>query len=73
MYENCEMCGIEMYSGKICWLCDIEKEGGYIWVKYAECGKIGLWSSSNESGDLSQKIEAKDFCELVREQYPRGE
>jgi hypothetical protein len=69
--STCQQCGIDSHAN-ICWLCEIENESGYIYFKTDSGGKIILWGSDNESGDFSMKVGAKDFCKLVREQYPRG-
>ena len=69
---NCQQCGADSHA-KTCWLCEIEDEGGYIYIKITKAGKIILWSSTSEDGQLMMKITAAEFCKLVRLQYPRGE
>ena len=58
-------------SGEVCDLCTIEERGGYIWFGTGSDGMILIYDF--EQGDLYMKLEAKDFCDVVRKQYPRRE
>ena len=69
MTTTCQLCGSDSQA-KICWLCETEAKGGYVYYDAAKDGKIVMWGVMQD--DFTKKIEAKDFCDLVRKQYPRG-
>ena len=68
--KPCSSCGVDLMSGDMCWLCEVELEGKPIFVDLDSSGRIIFWS--NVAGDFGMELTAEEFGIAVREQYPRS-